>query len=59
MKIYNAELFEHRRLVYNSGFYEELMETMDLLVTTHICHHNEFTIVDAERIHFSLSCAAR
>lgn len=47
LKIYNAELFEHRRLVYDSGFYEELMETMNLLVTTHICHQSECTIVDA------------
>lgn len=47
MKIYNAELFEHRRLVYNSGFYEQLIETMDLLVTTYICHRGVSTIVDA------------
>ena len=47
VKIYNAELFEHRRLVYNSGFYDELMERMDLLVSAHACSRKECTVVDS------------
>lgn len=47
IKIYSAELFKHRRLLYSSGFYNEVIETMNLLVTRHIYHHSECTIVDA------------
>lgn len=46
-KVYNAELFEHRHFLYSSGFYDEIIETMNLLVKKHIHKHNYYTIVDA------------
>lgn len=45
-KIYNTDLFEHRHFLYNNGFYDEIIETMNLLATKHIHHKSNCTIVD-------------
>lgn len=46
-KIYNEELFEHRRFLYHYGFYDEVIKVMNALVTAHISHCGEYTVVDA------------
>lgn len=47
VKIYNKELFENRRLVYDSGFYDEVIETINVSLAAHGCCHAKCFIVDA------------
>ena len=47
MKIYSAELFKNRGLLYSNGFYDKIIETMNLLIVRHICARNNLVIVDA------------
>lgn len=47
MKIYSAELFKNRSLLYSNGFYDKIIETMNLLIVRHVCDCNNLVIVDA------------
>lgn len=47
VKIYNAELFKHRRLLYSSGFYDQVTETMDSLAAKHRRNFDKCVILDA------------
>lgn len=45
-KVYNAELFENRHFLYNNGFYDKIIEMMNLLVDTYERRQDKCLVVD-------------